>query len=71
MKNVWRLKRLLILAAAAVILMLGHGVFFYYAYPRLGLAVVSGAMLLVLLKHVGLIGPAYGYFRRRRSRRNV
>lgn len=69
MKSIWTLKRLSIVAALAVILMLSHGVFFYYAYSRLGLVVVSGAMLLVLLKHVGLFGPAYAYFRRKRQRK--
>ena len=65
MQSLWSLKRFSILAALAVILMVGHGVFLYDVYSRLGLAIVLGSILLVVVKHVGAVGTAYGYFRRR------
>src|SRR5205823_9041305 len=36
-------------------------------FTRLGLAIILGSILLVVVKHDGAVGTAYGYFRRRRS----
>lgn len=35
--------------------------------PVLVAAVLSGAIILLMIKHVGLLGPLYARFRQRRS----
>jgi hypothetical protein len=49
----------------------GHGVIVYYVWSHMMLsaAVLSGGIILLVLKHVGLLGPMYVLFRRRRSRK--
>ena len=53
--------------ALAVLLIAGHGVILYYASSHLALSagLVSGVILLIVIKHLGLLGPAYALFRRR------
>jgi hypothetical protein len=53
-----------------VAVLAGHGVILYYAlsHVTLSAAVLSGAIILLLIKHVGLLGPVYAWFRRRRPR---
>jgi drug/metabolite transporter (DMT)-like permease len=60
-----------ILAVLLVLLLAGHGVILYYASSRVNLsaAVLSGAIILLVLKHVGLLGPVYALLRRLRSRK--
>jgi hypothetical protein len=55
----------------AVLLIAGHSVILYYASSHLALSagLVSGVILLIVIKHLGLLGPAYALFRRRRQRR--
>jgi hypothetical protein len=55
------------LVALAVVLMAGHGVILYYASSHLALSagLVSGVFLLIVIKHLGLFGPAYAVLRRR------
>jgi hypothetical protein len=65
MKHGWWFKRPFILTVLASILIVGHIVFFYYIYARVGLAVLLGSILLVLIKHLGLFGPGHAFFRRR------
>jgi len=59
------------LAALAVMLIAGHGVILYYASSHLTLSagLVSGAILLIVIKHLGLLGPTYALLRRRWRRR--
>lgn len=56
-----------ILPALVIALLAGHGVILYYvsSHMVLSAAVLSGVILLLLLKHVGLLGPLYVLFRRR------
>jgi hypothetical protein len=59
-----------ILTVGVIILIAGHGIFLYFAsHVPLSAAVVSGAIVLVVIKHLGLLGPVYALLRRaRRSR---
>jgi hypothetical protein len=52
--------------ALAVLLIAGHGVILYYASSHLALSagLVSGVILLIVIKHLGLFGPVYALFRR-------
>ncbi len=63
-------KRFWILPLLLVVLIAGHGVILYYvsSHVMLSAAVLSGAIILLVIKHVGLLGPVYALFRRRRSR---
>jgi hypothetical protein len=61
------LTRTWILAAAALVLIAGHGVVLYAIslHAALPAAVVSGLIILVVFKHLGLLGPLYALLRRR------
>lgn len=58
--------RTLILLAGAVLLIAGHGFILYYASSHIAVsaAAVSGLVILVVLKHLGLLG-VHALFRRR------
>ena len=60
------------LAVGVIILIAGHGIILYYfaSHVTLSTAVVSGVIILVVLKHLGVLGPLYALFRRR-ARRNA
>jgi len=60
------------LAVGVIILIAGHGIILYYfaSHVTLSAAVVSGAIILMVIKHLGVLGPLYALFRRR-ARRNV
>ena len=59
--------RPLILSAGAIALIAGHGIILYFAWSHLALsaAAVAGLVILVVLRHLGLLGPLYALFRRR------
>lgn len=55
------------LAIAGVVLLAGHGIMFYLLPHRaLSSAVLIGVILLIMLKHLGFLGPLYALFRRGR-----
>jgi len=62
-------RRVWMLPVLVIVLLAGHGVILYYlsAQVMLSAAVLSGAIILLVLKHVGLLGPLYARLRRRRS----
>jgi membrane protein YdbS with pleckstrin-like domain len=62
-------RRVWVLPVLMIVLLVGHGVILYYAssHVMLSAAVLSGAIILLVIKHVGLLGPLYALFRRRRS----
>jgi membrane protein YdbS with pleckstrin-like domain len=69
MKGHSRLRaRAWMLLAGAVILIAGHGIILYYfaSHVALSAAVASGATVLVVIKHLGLLGPVNAMFRRAR-----
>ena len=53
-----------------VVLLAGHGVILFFAssHVMLSAAVLSATIILLVIKHVGLLGPVYALFRRHRSR---
>jgi hypothetical protein len=55
-----------VLAVGAVLLIAAHG-FLYRALSNMTLpvVVVSGAIILIAIKHLGLLGLLYARFRRR------
>jgi hypothetical protein len=54
------------LVVGAVLLIAGHG-FLYHALSNMTLpvVVVSGVIILIAIKHLGLLGLLYARFRRR------
>jgi hypothetical protein len=63
-------RRVWILPVLLVVLLASHGVILYYGFSQVipSAAVLSGAIILLVIKHVGLLGPVYALFRGRRSR---
>ena len=61
------LKRTLLLSAAVVVLIAGHGIVLYYVstHAALSAGIVSGVIVLVVIKHLGLLGPLYAWLKRR------
>ena len=59
-------ERLWFSAAVAVALVAGHGAVLSYAYSHVALSagLIAGAGLLVVVKHLGLLGPVFALFRR-------
>lgn len=60
-----------LLAMGAVVLVAGRVIFFNrLRHAGAPLAVVSGLFLLVIAKHLGVLGPVYILFRRHSRHRN-
>jgi len=59
--------RLWILAVLALVLLAWHGFILYYASSHMALSagVVTGIVVLIIIKHLGFLGPAFALFRRR------
>ncbi len=51
----------------AVVLVAGHGAFLYYVrvHTSLSVGALAGLILLVLVKHLGLLAPAFARIRHR------
>ena len=64
--------RLWVVLVGVVVLIAGHGIILYYvsSHTALSAAIVSGVIVLVVVKHLGLLGPLYALFRHR-SRSNA
>ena len=62
-------KHPLLLLAGGVLLIAGHVIIFNrLLHAGMSLAVVSGLVLLIIVKHLGVFGSLYGLFRRRSLR---
>ena len=61
--------RIRMLPALLVGLLAGHGAILYYvsSHVALSAAALVGAVILLVMKHVGLFGQLYALIRRRRS----
>jgi hypothetical protein len=61
------LRRPWILLVAVGILIAGHGIVLYYisSYTTLSFAVLLSIIMLVVIKHLGLLAPLFALFRRR------
>lgn len=59
-----------IMAVLALVLIAGHGSILYYASAHLALSagLLVGIVVLVVINHLGLLGPAFELFRRHRER---
>ncbi len=59
--------------AGVVVLIAGHGIILYYVSSHAGLsaAVIAGVVVLIVVKHLGLLGPLYVLFRRRSRTRGI
>lgn len=53
-----------------VVLLAGHGVILYLAASKVTVSagVLLGLIVLLVIKHLGVLGPVYARFRQRRSR---
>jgi hypothetical protein len=49
----------------AALLVAGHAIVLYRVSSHLAWTVGLGLILLVLFKHLGVLGPIYGFFKRR------
>jgi hypothetical protein len=65
-----RMRSWMLLVPVGVVVLATHSVVLYYvlSHAALSAAVVSGAIVLVVIKHLGLLGPLYALFRRRPRR---
>lgn len=65
--------RFWVLLVLLVVLVAGHGVILHYvsSHVVLSVAVLSGAVILLVIKHAGLLGSVYALFRRRRPRNGM
>lgn len=59
------LKKSRLLVALVVILVAAHVIVFYHVVSRMTWSVVLALALLILLKHIGIFGPIYAFFKRR------
>jgi hypothetical protein len=61
-----------LLVFVGIVAVVVHSVVLYFAWSHTALsaAAVSGAIVLILIKHLGVLGPLYALFRRgsRKSR---
>ncbi len=62
-----RMRPWMLLVLVGVIGLAAHSVVMYYvlSHTALSAAVVSGMIVLIVLKHLGLLDPLYAVFRRR------
>lgn len=65
-----RMRSWMLLVPVGVVVLATHSVVLYYVVSptALSAAVVSGVIALIVIKHLGLIGPLYALFRRRPKR---
>jgi hypothetical protein len=64
MKHRVPLARKRILSVLVIALIAGHGLILYQLHSHLASTAVVGLIILVLLKHFGVFGPIYAFFRR-------
>jgi hypothetical protein len=56
----------LVLLAAVGIFVAAHGAILYYVSTHATMSIAVAAVLLLVIKHLGLLGPLFTWFRRRR-----
>lgn len=63
-------KHALLLAVVAIALIAGHGVALYYlsSHVAASAAIMSAVVLLIIAKHLGLIGALHSWWRSRLRR---
>ena len=62
--------RVWIVAVLAVVLIAVHGSILYYASSHMALSagIIAGTVVLIVIKHLGLLGPVLALFRRHRRK---
>jgi membrane protein YdbS with pleckstrin-like domain len=65
-----RMRSWMLLVPVGVVVLVTHSVVLYYvlSHTALSAAMVSGVIALIVIKHLGLLGPLYALFRRRPRR---
>ena len=56
---------LLLLGLCVVVVLHLWGLRYFLMHTRLSSTVLVGALILIAIKHLGLLGPVYALFRRR------
>lgn len=59
------LKKSSMFAALVGSLVAAHLIVFYHVVSRMTWSVILAFVLLILLKHIGIFGPIYAFFKRR------
>ena len=57
--------RLIFLAAVGVFVA-AHGAILYYVSSHATVSIAAAVVILVVIKHLGILGPLFAWFRRRR-----
>jgi hypothetical protein len=57
----------LILLAAVGLFVAAHGAILYYVSSHATVSIAAVAVILLVVKHLGILGPLFAWFRRRRS----
>jgi hypothetical protein len=61
-----RLAHRLILLVAVGLFVAAHGAILYYLSSHVTASIAATVMILVIVKHLGILGPLFAWFRRRR-----
>jgi sorbitol-specific phosphotransferase system component IIBC len=63
-----RIRPWMLLVSAGIIGLAVHSAVLWYVVRHMSLpiAAISGVIVLIVIKHLGLLSPLYGLFRRRR-----
>lgn len=61
----WLVHRLILLAAVGVFVA-AHGAILYYLSSHGAVSIAAAALILIVIKHLGLLGPLLAWLRRRR-----
>jgi len=64
-KGRWLVHRLILLAVIAVFVA-AHGAILYFVSSHISVSIAAATVILVVIKHLGLLGPLLAWFRRRR-----
>jgi membrane protein YdbS with pleckstrin-like domain len=64
-RDLWPVHRWMLRAAVGV-LIAAHGTILYYVSSHATVSIAAAAVILVVIKHLGLFGPLLAWFRRRR-----
>jgi membrane protein YdbS with pleckstrin-like domain len=65
-----RMRSWMLLIPVGVVMLVAHSVVMYYvlSHTAMSAAVLSGVIVLIAIKHVGLLGPLYALLSRRPRR---
>jgi hypothetical protein len=67
-RDLWPVHRLMLLAIVGI-LIAAHGAILTYISSHATVSIAAAAVILVVIKHLGLLGPLLAWFRRRRPPR--